>query len=124
MVSRLAEGAFEEAEEEKVCIRGLLRLAMEGWGVGRWVVVRPRDDCDRPTVSYKQVLGTKQQRVVGTYVGVLVDVAVVQQVCVLGHQDRTGIVVEKRADRTSGSSRVERAGELLGDGSGDAGHGD
>lgn len=40
-----------EAEREKVCIRGLLRLAMDGCGVGRWVVVIPREDWLRRSVS-------------------------------------------------------------------------
>lgn len=34
----------EAADEWKVCIRGFERLAREGCGVGRWVVVRPRED--------------------------------------------------------------------------------
>lgn len=41
--SRWEEGVADEAELEKVCMRGFARLAMEGWGVGRWVVVRVRD---------------------------------------------------------------------------------
>lgn len=45
VASRLEEGVRLTAEEEKVCIRGLERLAIEGWGVGRWVVVRPREGC-------------------------------------------------------------------------------
>lgn len=36
--------AAEAGLVEKVCMRGLERLMMEGWGVGRWVVVRPRED--------------------------------------------------------------------------------
>lgn len=36
----------EGAEERNVCIRGLLRLAREGWGVGRCVVVSPRDESE------------------------------------------------------------------------------
>jgi hypothetical protein len=34
---------FEAEEEEKVCIRGRVRLVIDGWGVGRWVVVMVRD---------------------------------------------------------------------------------
>lgn len=37
--SRCDEGVEETAVLEwKVCIMGLVRLAMLGWGVGRWVV--------------------------------------------------------------------------------------
>lgn len=48
--SRWVDGVDEVVEEEEVenvCMRGLGRLAMEGWGVGRWVVVRERVDCVR-----------------------------------------------------------------------------
>jgi hypothetical protein len=57
--SRWAEGvvADEVDEVEKVCMRGLGRLAMEGWGVGRWVVVRERVDCGgNELVSYYLML--------------------------------------------------------------------
>ena len=37
--SRWETGVAVCATEEKDCIRGLVRFWMEGWGVGRWVVV-------------------------------------------------------------------------------------
>jgi hypothetical protein len=100
---------------------------MEGWGVGRWVVVRDREDLIQQFVSIDRIVirKTEIERGKKTYLGHLdVASAAAQKLCVLWHQHGAGVVsrgVEERVGGASSSRGAQSAGEL-GNGGSNARH--
>lgn len=124
-------------------MRGLLRLAMEGWGVGLWVVVKPRDDCFREGTSALSLLfcvflcrlnfeltmiralsaegATRGLNWgIASYIRVLAAPAVAQELGVFRHQHGAGILGWGAAGANRG--RGADGAREFGDGGGDAGH--